>query len=394
MQPPQRTHWRGVAVAFLAGVAAATALSKAAPAAIDLREGLNLTLTQIGWVMSAGTLATFALGVASGQLSHWRGARRLLRDGLLVLIVAGVASALAPATGWLLAGRGLEGFGVVLITVAAPTLIASLSRREDMGLSMGVWALWMPVGSVLMLGLAPWLLAASGWRGLWVVSGLAALAVLALLPGLPREVGQPSGGRLDLSALGRPAPWVLALAFFCFSSQFFSVFTFLPTYLAHTLGIPVATATRACALVPLAIIPGNLLGGLLVHRGWRPSTLLVAPALPLLVVLPAMLLPVHSPAVMYALLTLYGLLLGIIPTGIFTQAPLLAPTPAATGPILGLALTGQGLGILVGPPLVGALLERTGSWLWPVLLLGSALGGLVLCASWLRRGGSLVSGAH
>lgn len=394
MQALQRTHWRGVAVAFLAGVAAATALSKAAPAAIDLREGLKLTLTQIGWVMSAGTLATFALGVASGQLSHWRGARTLLRDGLLVLIAAGLASALAPGTGWLLAGRGVEGLGVVLITVAAPTLIASLSRREDIGLSMGVWALWMPVGSVLMLGLAPWLLAGYGWRGLWGVSAIAALAVLLLLPGLPSDVGRPSGGRLDLRPLRAPGPWVLALAFFCFSSQFFSVFTFLPTYLTHTLGIPAATATRACALVPVAIIPGNLLGGVLVHRGWRPSTLLVAPALPLLVVLPAMLLPAHEPAVMYGLLALYGLLLGIIPTGIFTQAPLLAPTPAATGPILGLALTGQGLGILVGPPLVGALLERTGSWLWPVALLGTALVGLMACASQLRRGQRVVPAAH
>jgi predicted MFS family arabinose efflux permease len=394
VQAPQKTHWRGVAIAFLAGVAAATALSKAAPAALDLRESLSLSLAQIGWVMSAGTIATFLLGVASGQLSHWRGARTLLRDGLLVLLLAGSLSALAPATGWLLAGRGIEGFGVVLITVAAPTLIASLSRREDMGLSMGVWALWMPVGSVLMLGLAPWLLASFGWRGLWAVSGLAALSVLALLPGLPQAVGQPSGGRVDLTALRRPAPWVLALAFFCFSSQFFSVFTFLPTYMSQTLGIDPATATRACALVPLAIIPGNLLGGVLVHRGWRPSTLLVAPALPLLGVLPLMLLPAHSPAVMYALLALYGFLLGIIPTGIFTQAPLLAATPAATGPILGLALTGQGLGILIGPPLVGALLERTGSWLWPVLLLGMALVGLVACASLLRRGQRPVPVVH
>ncbi|HEY0676422.1 MAG TPA: MFS transporter, partial [Immundisolibacter sp.] len=201
MQTPAQTHWRGVGVAFLAGVAAATALSKASPAAIEMRSALHLTLAQIGWVMSAGTIATFALGVASGQLSHWRGARRLLRDGLLVLLVAGALSALAPATAWLLAGRGLEGLGVVLITVAAPTLIASLSRRQDIGLTMGVWALWMPVGSILMLALAPLVLGAFGWRGLWAVSALAALTVLAMLPGLPAAAGAPSGGRLDLSVL-------------------------------------------------------------------------------------------------------------------------------------------------------------------------------------------------
>lgn len=394
MQAPAQTQWRGVGVAFLAGVAAATALAKASPAALDLRSALHLSLAQIGWVMSAGTIATFALGVASGQMSHWRGARRLLRDGLLVLLVAGSLSALAPATAWLLAGRGLEGLGVVLITVAAPTLIASLTRREDIGLAMGVWALWMPVGSMLMLALAPPLLGVFGWRGLWLVSALAAVAVLALMRGIPADVGEPSGGRLDFRVLRSAGPWWLALAFFCFSSQFFSVFTFLPTYLMSSLGLSTRAAMLASALVPAAIIPGNLLGGYLVHRGWRPSTLLLLPPLPLLFVLPTLLLVSHTPAQMYLLLPLYGFLLGIIPTGIFTQAPLLAPTPPATGPILGLALSGQGLGILVGPPLAGTLLERTGSWTWPVLLLSTALLGLVICALMLRRTRSEPASAH
>lgn len=394
MQAPAQTDWRGVGVAFLAGVAAATALAKASPAALDLRSALHLSLAQIGWVMSAGTVATFALGVVSGQLSHWRGARRLLRDGLLVLLVAGSLSALAPATGWLLAGRGLEGLGVVLITVAAPTLIASFSRRQDMGLTMGVWALWMPVGSMLMLALAPLLLGGFGWRGLWVVSALVAVVVLALLRGIPANVGEPSGSRLDLAVLRFAGPWWLALAFFCFSSQFFSVFTFLPTYLMSSLDLSTRAATLASALVPAAIIPGNLLGGYLVHRGWRPSTLLLLPPVPLLLVMPAMLLWPHTPLGMYCLLLLYGLLLGIVPTGIFTQAPLLAPTPPATGPILGLALSGQGLGILVGPPLAGMLLERTGSWAWPVALLGVALLGLIMCAWVLRRTGAAPASVH
>ncbi|MGK2941735.1 MAG: MFS transporter [Immundisolibacter sp.] len=388
------THWRGVSIAFLAGVAAATALAKASPAALDLRSAMQLTLLQIGWVMSAGALASFLLGVASGQLSHWRGSRRLVRDGLLLVMVAGALSALAPTPAWLLTGRGLEGFGVVLITVAAPTLIVSLSRREDIGLAMGIWALWMPVGSVLMLAIAPLLLGTFGWRGLWAVSAAAALVVLSLLPGLPHHVGAPSGGRLDLKVLRRGGPWLLALAFFCFSSQFFSVFTFLPTHLAQTMGLSTRAATLASALVPAAIIPGNLLGGLLVHRGVRPWMLLALPALPLLLVMPSLLLLPLTPPVTYLLLALYGFFLGIIPTGIFTLAPLLAPTPAATGPILGLALSGQGLGILMGPPLVGWLLESADGWTYPALLLGLALVGLILCAFALGRATPLVARPH
>jgi predicted MFS family arabinose efflux permease len=379
------THWRGIVIAFLAGVAAATALTKASPAALALRDALGLSLTQIGWVMSVGTLASCALGVASGQLGYWRGARGLLRDGLLVLLLAGLFSALAPDTFWLLWGRGLEGLGVVLITVAAPTLIAGLAQRRDMGLAMGIWALWMPVGSLCMLVLAPVLLEAFGWRGLWSVSALAALLVLGLLMLLPREVGAPAGGRVDLSVLRRSGPWWLALAFFCFSSQFFSVFTFLPMHLTRAFGLSPHAATLTSALVPLAIIPGNLIGGVLVRRGWRPASLLIRPALCLLVVLPALLVWAPTSGWAYGLLAVYGFLLGMIPTGIFTQAPLLAAVPAQTGPILGLALTGQGFGILLGPPLIGAWLEHSNSWRAPVVLLDAALLALIACGYVLRR---------
>jgi predicted MFS family arabinose efflux permease len=383
-----QTHWRGIGVAFLAGVAAATALIKASPAALALRESLQLSMTQIGWVMSAGTIASCALGVISGQFGYWRGARALLRDGLLLLLLAGILSALAPNTAWLLCGRGLEGLGVIFVTVAAPTLIASMAQPRDMGLAMGIWALWMPVGSLCMLVLAPVLLTFAGWRGLWMVSGFAALLVLGLATLLPRGIGAPSNGKVDLSVLRRAGPWWLALAFFCFSSQFFSVFTFLPMHLTRMFGLSADAATLISALVPLAIIPGNLIGGVFVQRGLRPVTLLILPALLLLIVLPALLVWAPTPNWEYALLAVYGFLLGMIPTGIFTQAPLLASRPAETGPILGLALTGQGFGILCGPPLIGAWLERSGNWNDSAVLLDTILLGLVACGVALRQHGA------
>lgn len=273
---------------------------------------------------------------------------------------------------------------MVLISVAAPTLIAGLTQRRDMGLAMGIWALWMPVGGLSMLLLAPALLDAFGWRGLWSVSALAALLVLGLLMLLPRGIGAPADGRIGLSVLRRSGPWWLALGFFCFSSQFFSVFTFLPMHLTRAFGLGPHAAMLTSALVPLAIIPGNLVGGALVQRGWRPASLLILPALLLLLVLPALLVWT-PPGWAYGLLAGYGFLLGMIPTGIFAQAPLLAATPAETAPILGLALTGQGFGILLGPPWIGAWLERSGGWSGPRVPLLVALLGLIACGCVLRR---------
>ena len=358
----ERTDWRGVCVAFLAGVAAATALAKASPGALDLRTSMQLSLAQIGWVMSAGAVATAVLGVFSGQLSHRFGAARMLWAGLLVLTVAGLLSALAANAGLLLAGRALEGIGVIFITVAAPTLIAVLARPADFGMAMGVWALWMPAGSLLIFAAAPLLLDLGGWRPLWLSSAVAALAVLALLPQLRGAARQQAPGQLAFGALAAPGPWVLAVIFFCFSFQFFSLFTFLPTLLAERLGVSDQAASLLTALVPLFILPGNLLGGYAVQRGVPPAWVI---GLPPLVLIPIAITVVNLEqpgAGAMAVLAGYGFVLGITPTGIFAQAPRLARSRAETGPILGLALSGQGFGILCGPPLAGYVVERTGGW--------------------------------
>lgn len=375
------TDWRGIGVAFSAGVVAATALAKVSPAAPALRADLDLSLAAIGWVMALGTLATALLGVTSGTLSARYGPRVLLGTGTLVLIVAGVAGALAPGPGWLLGGRAFEGLGVILVTVAAPAFIAACTRPADMGMAMGVWALWMPVGSLLMLLVAPAALGLGGWRTLWALSALAALVVL---PALSQRRGAAAAPAPPLPAgavLGRPGPWLLALVFACFSFQFFSVFTFLPVLLAERPGFDAASAALATALVPAAIVPGNLLGGWLCQRGVAPWLVMAVPAGVLIVLAPALLGLAGGPYATALLLAAYGLVLGVIPTGIFVQAPRLAPVSGGPPRVLGLAMSGQGTGILLGPPLAGAVLERAGpagvSALLVaalILLIGAALG--------------------
>ena len=354
-----RTAWGGVTIAFLAGVAAATALAKASPAAPALQATLGLSLAQVGWVMALGTLATAVLGVASGSLSTRYGPRALAIAGAGVLVAAGAAGALSPAAPALLGARAVEGLGVILITVAAPALIAAQTRPADLGMAMGVWALWMPAGSLVVLLLAPSLVAVGSWRVLWALSALAALAVLPALARLPAPVrGGPRPPAM--AVLGQAGPWLLAVVFACFSLQFFSVFTFLPTLLAAHAGFDAAGAARAAALVPAAIIPGNLLGGWLVQRGAAPWRVMVLPALALMVLGPAVLAAPLPAAGMLTVLAVYGLVLGIVPTAIFVQAPRLAGPGGGAPAVLGLAMSGQGVGILCGPPLAGALLERTG----------------------------------
>lgn len=131
-------NWFGIWVCFSAGLVAAITMTKASPAALDLIADLHLSLLQVGWVISVVAIATVLLGIVSGRLILRFGARNVLIGGIAILLIAPLFSLLVTASPLLLAERSLEGVGVILVMVAAPATIVSLSRPEHIGLSMGV----------------------------------------------------------------------------------------------------------------------------------------------------------------------------------------------------------------------------------------------------------------
>ncbi|MEL0081839.1 MAG: MFS transporter, partial [Gammaproteobacteria bacterium] len=341
------TDWRTITYVFFAGVAAAIILAKGSAAAPAVRQEMALELAQIGWLMSISNLATLLFGTVAGQFGIRFGLPTMVKTGLAIMTLAALGSLFASNFPTLLAGRTLEGIGIVLFTVAAPSWIASLAEEKDRAMAMGVWALWMPVGSVIIMLLSPLLIAAGGWRALWLVSALCTAGAWLLIVKARQTGQQQPGGQFDLSALRRLAPWLLAATFACFSFQFFSVFTFLPLYFTSELKVADATAAGLVSIIPFMIIPGNLLGGLLAKKGIAPWQLILFPAVIMLLLTQLLFSLTTTGSTAYVILACYGFFLGIIPTAIFIQAPRLATSAAAAAPINGLGMSGQGLGILL-----------------------------------------------
>ena len=67
--------------------------------------------------------------------------------------------------------------GIGLIGVIAPATIAMWFPLARQGVPMGIWATWVPVGSVLMYNLAPALAAARGWQAVWWLGASTSLPV-------------------------------------------------------------------------------------------------------------------------------------------------------------------------------------------------------------------------
>jgi MFS family permease len=400
-EPLRRTHWSIVWALIAAGVVAAFQIGKAPVALPALRAELGLGLVGAGWVVSTfnvlGALAGALVGAAGDQIGH----RRAVLTGLVLSGAASAIGAAAPDAAVLLATRFLEGLGFMATVTAAPALIARTARRADQRLAFGFWSGYMPAGSALMMLASPPLLAASGWRGLWLANAVlmlaAALLVAAATRGLSHVETKAARGLAQaladiLRALRRPGPPALALAFGSYTLQYLAVLAFLPTLLVEEDGMSPASAAVLTALANAANMLGTFGGGWLSHKGAPRWAMIAAGSL----IMGLSSLVIFAPALPFALrygaVIAFTLLGGAVPPAVFSGAAAHAPAPELVGTATGLIMQGSNLGQSIGPPALAKLAAATGGWTWSpaVLLAAAALGSALalLLRRLERRGGN------
>jgi len=128
------------------------------------------------------------LALRSGYILHWFGPRTVGAIAIGSVAVGGVVGALAGSFGVVLLGRAIEGLGLGLVSVVAPTVIALWFPPESRGIPMGIWATSVPLGAAVMFNVAPALAGWGRWRAVWwfgVVICLVALALYRLFARVP-----------------------------------------------------------------------------------------------------------------------------------------------------------------------------------------------------------------
>lgn len=367
------------------GIVAAMQVGKLPAALPVLRAAYELSLVQAGFLLSLVQLASMAGGLALGLALKRAGLRRGLVGGLLLVALASAAGPLSQSAAELLAWRALEGLGVLGVALAAPSLLRELVAPERLSLRMGLWGAYMPSGMGLALLAAPPVMAAVGWAGWWwalallaLAMALAAVRLLGLAdpappapepePGLPGPAGRGGPAREATgSLLGRtlrePVPWLLALCFGAYSSQWLSVVGFLPTIYAEA-GVATVLAGPLTALAALVNIGGNVVGARSLHRGHSPMALLrtgyatMALAAMLAFGLPEAL----GPTARYLAVLLFSGVGGLVPATLFALAARATPQPQAMPYVIGLMTQGTGFGQVLGPPAVAWWASLHGGW--------------------------------
>ena len=363
-------------VIVFAGVCAALNVGKLPPALPVLQDALGITLVQAGFLLSAVQVASMTLGLAVGLSADSLGLRRSMLVGLALLSVASISGGFVADASGLLVLRALEGLGFLLVVMPAPALIRRTVDASQLSGRMGWWSTYMPTGSALALLLGPWVIAGLNWFAWWWLLGaVAALAWVAVRLCVP-DVQPPAPThnaandawpkRLALT-LQSPGPWLVALTFAVYSSQWLAVVGFLPTVYAE-LGLAAGTAGVLSACVALANVSGNIMSGRLLQRGWPAQRLLsigfacmTLGAVGAYAVWQGEGLPT---SLRFACVVMFSAVGGLIPGTLFSCALRLAPSEGTVSTTVGYMQQLSALGQFAGPPLVAWVAASAGGWQW------------------------------
>ncbi len=144
-----------------------------------LAQAFDASFQHVQWIVLAYLLAITTLIVSVGRLGDIVGRRRLLLAGLLLFTVASVLCGIAPTLWLLIAARAAQGLGAAVMMALGMALVGETVPKARTGRAMGLLGTMSAVGTALGPTLGGVLIAAFGWRAIFLVN--VPLTIIAVL---------------------------------------------------------------------------------------------------------------------------------------------------------------------------------------------------------------------
>ncbi|MEU5758446.1 MFS transporter [Nocardia sp. NPDC047648] len=158
---------------------------------------------QVQWVVIAYLLATTSLIVGAGRLGDVTGRRRLLLVGIGVFTGATLLCGLAPNLAVLVAARALQGAGAACMMALTMALVGETVPKDRTGSAMGLLGTMSAVGTALGPSLGGVLVAAFGWRAIFlVIVPIGLLTITLSNRALPVSAPERKPGRSRFDIVG------------------------------------------------------------------------------------------------------------------------------------------------------------------------------------------------
>src|SRR6476660_3572129 len=160
----------------------------------SIQTDLGFSGSALAWVVTAYLLTFGGFLLLSGRLGALFGNKRVFSVGAVAFTLASVACGLAPASGLLVAGRAVQGFGGAAVSAVALSLIMGLfSDPAERAKAMGFFGFVMSGGGAVGVLLGGVLTGLFSWHWIFLVNVPIGIAVIiaarAVLPGVEVEAG-------------------------------------------------------------------------------------------------------------------------------------------------------------------------------------------------------------
>ena len=199
---PPIHRWRAfavLAVSFFMTVVDLTIVNVALP---TIGRDLHFSESNLQWVVTAYGITFGGFLLLGGRAADLLGRRRILMLGLAVFTAASLGAGLATSAGFLIAMRGLQGFGAAVVLPAALSIVMNMfaegaERNKALGLWGGIGAGGATIGLIAGGALTRY----AGWEYIFFLNVPVGAAALLLAPRIVPE-SRLRGARRRFDPLG------------------------------------------------------------------------------------------------------------------------------------------------------------------------------------------------
>jgi len=186
-------------VACLASFLVACTGSSITVALPSIAAQFNADAVTLGWITSAYIVSAALFIVPFGRLADILGRKKIFVLGVLIFTVGSLASALAPAAGFLIAARFIQGIGGAMLFATSVAMVTQVYGPGERGRALGITIATVYAGLSIGPFLGGILTDHFGWPAIFLINVPLGLATIALtLKGVSHEWADAAGEHFDL----------------------------------------------------------------------------------------------------------------------------------------------------------------------------------------------------
>ncbi|MBO9647877.1 MAG: MFS transporter [Variovorax sp.] len=355
-----------------------------ATAALAIRAEMGLSNSQMGLVFSAFAVVYAVAMIPGSWIGDRIGAHRMLAICGVLWATGTLLTGIAGGLFGLIMARFIVGLGESAIVPTSAKALAVWMPPDRRGFAQGITHSFARLGNASAPMVVAALIVATSWRMMFVVLGVLSLAWVVLWvwyyrddPRKHSRVTSDELARLSTAAQGaRPRMrwgpllrtlWPATLVSFCHGWALWFFLNWMPSYFAQNYHLDIKRSAIFSSAIFLGGVIGTTLGGVLSDmvlrrtkdvRRARRSVIVFGFLSPVLFLVPMLSNPTLNMAAICLGCAFF--LSELVTAPLWAVAMDLAPRHAATSS--GIMNTGLAIAATVSAPIVGWVIDHTGSW--------------------------------